>query len=378
MTASRLSPGGRPRRRGGYATLLFILFMTLIGLTAVSLTINYGYWALAQRNLQVRSDALALSAVFEVLDEELLQDPLVSSGQADDVMDAENTVEAYRMFSNANHSSRLQIEMADVTTTAGEVINVNLPPTGMNFNAMSPFNTLRVDIERDAMGANPLVSLFQYVGAPTAVTVRARTFATLDSHLVGFAPSGMVPTLAAPIAIHDTAWFVDRPAANLDIDNDDRRELLVQLLADNGTGTANAVLIDYDQTGMFTPTPGTLADQITMGIFPADLGGSTLIKTDTVPATQLSPAGTGTDQLVNAFNSIQGEIRIFPIYSGPFANPTTITGFVAAEIISAQNIGGGDERLQVRIEPAFLLDRTAITDPNEPLNTYIHKVRLTH
>ena len=67
------------------------------------------------------------------------------------------------------------------------------------------------------------------------------------------------------------------------------------------------------------------------------------------------------------------------MYSGAYSNPLEITGFVAGTVLEAENVGGTSDQLRVRLEPAFLVHATVMTDavsPGVSENTYIHKLRL--
>ena len=113
-------------------------------------------------------------------------------------------------------------------------------------------------------------------------------------------------------------------------------------------------------------------------LYPAALGPATMGMPLPLPATQASPGNT--NSLVAALNSVAASTdprRIFPLYSNPFTDPLSITGFIAAEILAAANTGGGgSNELNVTIEPAFIVHFTATTAPGEMENTYIHKLRL--
>ena len=70
--------------------------------------------------------------------------------------------------------------------------------------------------------------------------------------------------------------------------------------------------------------------------------------------------------------------RAFPIYVGGYSEPLEIVGFIGARVLGAANTGsGGAQRLSVTLEPEFIVHFTAETDPAQPENTYVHKVRLT-
>ena len=386
------------RRRGHITTLL--LFSMPIGLLFAALVINWVFASTTNRRYQHLSDTFALSSAFTLLDEETLMD--MPPDDTDDQADAAAEVDMRRMQNNGALATRWQLDASHVLVSVGRVEDVTMPVMGANFDEMpmpacdgatspcSQFNTVRVKIERPRSGANPFELMFrQFQGAPSVVDQFTVSYATLDSRLTGFAPEAARPTPLVPLAILDSAWFTDRPAAMDDTTNANGRfELDIDLNDDSGGNSSgslaapNGALLDFDDAGPidFAAMPG----QITGGVVPADLAGGMITAHATSPfmnvGTQTTPSGPPSTAIIAAFNTVAASAdprRIFPIYDSFGGGEANLIGFVGATVLSASDIGAGNDQIRVRVEPNFIIHCTATTDPAVDENLYIHKIRLT-
>ena len=379
--ARRMARRQTPARKGFFTVALIILLVVTIVL--LMLVLNWIWMVLNNRDMQRRGDVLALVAISELLDEDLLEDK--SGNQVDDETAAKTSVAVFVEKNNSVAGPALRLDSVNnVNVIAGNVPDVTTPA----FSKAPPFNSLRVELFRYASGVNPVLLIMRGFGSPDAVDIRTASIATLDSRLTGFRPTSSVSSPVVPIAIESTAWFLKRPADMFDVDFNMRFELDAELLSLSGGGITNAALVDFDGS-----TPIEVADmpsQMKFGIFPAgfgtppddlpadELGPATPGSPLPVPATQSSPLNTA--NLVMTLNTVavSGDPRrIFPLYVDPFSDPLNLVGFIAARIVSATNVGSvADPQLSVKIEPEFIVHFTATTDPAEVENTYIHKLRL--
>ena len=365
---------GRPRRKG--VLTVFVLLFIFIAILMMMLVLNWIWLVLYNRDMQRRSDLLALVAAPELLDEQLLQDR--PHDQADDAIDAEYIVDVYRKANNRVTSPALRVNRSNVTVKAGRIDNVELP----HFAQTPPYNSVRVALHRFASGPNPARLLIRGFGTPDAVDVTTVSIATLDSRVIGFRPTSTVAAPLVPLAIDTAAWFEDRCARARDSNDNNRYELDVVLRSSSGEGAANAALIDLDEAQPIHLA--VIPDQVTDGTWPIDLthpicGPASPDQPLVVPALQTSP--TNTRAILDAFNTVSDRAdrrRVFPLYDGDGGESLGLVGFVAATVLSAQNIGGDENRLSVTVEPTFLVHSTAVTttDPRVRENIYIHKLRL--
>ena len=375
--AEMFGHGRRIRARRAGVLTLFAMLLLVIAMGLLVLVINYSWLVLHNRDMQRRSDLLALVSVEELLDENLLAD--LSPNQEDDILAAEDVVEAFRLENNRVASHSQQLESPNVSVAFGRIENVSQPV----FVRQLPYNSLRVELHRYAGGPNPARLLIRGFGTPDAADVTTAGVATLDNRVVGFRPRLDISTPVASLAIQDVAWFVDRLNENLDSNRNNRRELNVLLRPSVGGGAANAAFIDVD--GASPLDLGVVPQLIVDGLLPGDLpvgvlGPAYPGNPVALPASDSSPGNT--DAIVAALNAVaqSGDPRrVFAMYSGAYSNPLEITGFVAGTVLEAENVGGTSDQLRVRLEPAFLVHATVMTDavsPGVPENTYIHKLRL--
>jgi hypothetical protein len=408
--------GGQPmrkprvgRRRAGYTSLFFIMAM-VIGITLAMLVVNWAYLVMVSRRTQQMTDTLARSAVEQLLDEGLLEDdPIVSStvNQSDDVVAAEAEVADLRIKNNQVAAGAFRLAPDDVHVYVGYVADLNLPATGGNFDTSPPagstpagvlLNTLVVESLRKP-GGNPVEILWRGFGTPETINkLSTASYATLDNRVVGFRPTATVNAPLVPLAIESAAWNASRKpggtvddftpsppggpllAANGIVELD---VLLENPLAPMPVGTANSALVDFDGSSPlnFAAMPG----QITGGVAASQIAGGELSPMlpgwPNLPATQANPVNVAA--IAAAFDTVAGSSdprRIFPLYDSfdVMTDEVDLVGFVAANILEVELLAG--PRLRVRIEPAFVVHFTAVTDPNLPdadANVYIHKLRLS-
>ena len=374
MTSRHLRPSRQGANRRGALTFLVLLFL-MTAVFLVMLVLNWNWLVLNNRDIQRRSDILALSAVERLLDEQLLEDR--AGEQWDDKVQAEDGVDWMRRANNRVAPPSSKLDSKNVTVIPGRVASVESPV----FFSDTPYNALRVELHRYATGPNPVLMLMRGFGFDDAADITTVGVACLDSRVVGFRPTSTVATPLAPLAIRASAWFADRPAGGTDSNLNNVLELDVVLRPFGGDGLANGALVDVGQT--LPLNLQGIPDLVRSGVLPSDLadpvfGPATPGSPLSLQASNVSP--TNTDMIVKAFDDVANDAvdtrRIFPIYQGPFVQPLNVVGFVAASVLSAENIGGAADQLCVTVEPAFLVHFTAETDPGVPENIYIHKIRL--
>ena len=399
---TNLSPSLPPRRstsrrapRRGAISLLFVLLMVVFLLLA-ALVLDWAYLVLVQRNMQQRTDLIALAAAPSLLDDDLLHDALgpPNPDQSDDLVDATTVAHDYRQRNNQVGPASFALNADDLRLTFGRVDN---PTDQANPNfflaGQAPFNTIRVEALRLASGANPVARFLQGYWNGSPVDVASTSYATLDNHLVGFRPTEMTNAPVAPLAIDWSAWQTERlqnanpsdPAGATILD------LEVRLASPDPTAEAlapaNAVLVGFDG-----PLDLNLAlHQMTAGVSCFDLpqsGGQLGPATPTMPLSvrgQSTPFTTSyTNELVDRFFQLSqaGPVghRVFPlVHGGGPAGQFNLVGFVAARVLQATML---QNRLVLLIEPVYLVETTAWT--TSPLsvaapqpNLYIHQLRLS-
>jgi len=387
---SRRQRNAGRRRRRGVSSLFLVVFLP-VAIAGIALVLNWIYLVLVHRNMQQRTDLVAVVAVAQLLDEDLLADAPLPD-QSDDVPHAEADVEAFLGMNNDVGPATLQLQMTDVTVTPGFVDNLSQHVADANFDtnppADVPYNTLCIEAQRLATGSNPVALFMKSFGFSEPVTVRCGSYATLDGRLVGFRPTDRAPSPVVPLALSADAWDNQRitDAAN----SNGRMELYATLAPTSGQGPpANAALVAFREIAGDLVNASLLGDQIVEGIYPDNLPGPTHqlgpVWPDALPlpATQ-SISVAGVAALANDFNEViasDDPRRIFPLYESVGSGQAAIVGFVAADVLLATDVavpgGQNGRQLTVVIEPVFIVHFTAWTDPAAPENIYIHKIRLS-
>lgn len=392
---------GRGKLRRGYASVSSIVLIT-IGMATVLLVVNWTYLNLARERTQQLATTLSYSAVAELLDEGQLQDfggaPPVN--QADDLA-AANAVLATPVTGlipqhNAVAGEPLRVNAAtDLTLARVRIEDASSPAVGMNFDptpgATELANTLMVQIARPALGLNPVHLIIRGWGSPDAATIQGVSYATLDSRVVGFAPTATIASPVAPIAISSDAWFSDRTSGSLlDQNANGRPELLVDIRVDSATPAVNGAVVNLNETQL-TLSESDVIDQTYDGIFAADvapggLGPATTDEPMNLTASQEIDSAFAAD-LETALLSViasNDPRRVFPIYDNVTSDSVRIVGYIAATVIDVDiETSMSGDRLRIRLDPEFLIHRTVVTQYTDaanvtvPENVYIHKIRLT-
>lgn len=402
--ATALRPRGAGRRlRRGYVSLLAIMLI-MIGIVTLMLVVNWTYLILASRSTLRLSDTLTLTAVRNLLDEQVLSDTHVfPATQGDDIAQASSDITTagtgFLARNNAAAAPTLRPTVGQLTITPGRVDNaaaVVAAPSNFTTTpaAGQPYNTLVVEIMRAPNSLNPVELIFRGQGSPNAAKITSASYATLDSRVVGFRPLASVRAPVAPLALDGNEWFVTRKNGADDSQFvDGRFELDFVLQPASGLGTANSAMISLNNLSGFSLATAT--NQITNGIGPSDVNGVT----GTLgPLAASAPMPFDSDRtfsvaeantLAAAFSTVASSNnprRAFPIYSGAFTDPSNIVGFIGARVINASVFDPGDgfgQRLRVRLQPDFIIHSTVETQrffpgaTSVPENLYIHKIRLT-
>lgn len=383
-----------PARRGAIS-LLFILLMVVFALLA-AWVLDWAYLVLVQRNMQHRTDLIALAAAPAILDEDQLRDALGPpvADPADDLLDSTAVAHDYRQRNNAVSPAGWALMEDDLRLTFGRVADVNDQTAADYFlPGQTPYNTLRVESLRSATGANPVARFIQgfWIGSP--VDVASTSYATLDNLLIGFRPRESVNAPVVPLAIDWNAWQTERMQSANQADPTGAGVLDIEVRltspdpAAEALAPANAALVGFDGAIDLS----LVLSQITAGVSRFDLPatqGQLGPATPTMPlavASQRSGfSGSYNSELVDRFFQLSqaGTFghRVFPLYSAAGQpDQVDLIGFVAARVLQASLL---QNRLAIVLEPVYLVETTAWTvEPTSapgPLpNLYIHKLRLS-
>lgn len=369
-----------------------MVLLLVVVVAAAGVAINWAYLVTVFQHQQQTADTISLAATPKLLDAELLCN-MPRTG-VDEVAEAKAVADMYRELSNAHVSSRFQLMSEDVICTPGRIDDTRLRGDDFVFVPSPPYNALEVVVHRAADGANPVSHLIGGFVGIEAADVTAASYAMLDGQVVGFRPQRNILAPLAPLAV-SRSGLANRTQ---DLDGDGRLEFVLLLnhsdvaVADDATGALvdlGGIMVDMARIQSQLAAGGVSATELPGGKFgPLGIGPSMMHPNNptplAIPADQASPSETNMDSLVVSLNAIAASdnpTRVFPTYAMVFGGEAHLIGFVAAEIVSAEDEAEGGmtehQRLKVTIEPCFLLHATVWTDPDAAArNLYVRRLRL--
>jgi len=263
---------------------------------------------------------------------------------------------------------------------------------------------VQVTARRTRASNNPLgLLLGSFLGVSSADLV-TRSCATLDDRIVGFKPVANVPVPVVPLAIllndqqgdrQDTwesaitqrgggdsfGYDSDRNRVDSHADRIPELELVSGLPNDAGTNPkSNVALLDLGDGYDFP----TVTNRIRKGLGTQDLGGlAGSLRLDSANRLSLHGSPQLPRELAAAFRDIRGQCRVWPVYAEKKDSPQPnhnfeIVGFVGARVLQVRDTRDG--RLAVRVQPCFVVTRSAIAEPRTssvPKNFYVRKLSIT-
>ena len=373
----RVSRGEKHRARRG-AMVVAVMFFLLIGGLMGALVLNWAELIVVQRTLAGRADAIALAATPSLLDPGLLAG--LPPNPSADFLNAESVADQYRVANNNSGSSTYDVAAGDLTLTAGHLLNATLPPTPANFVAATPYDVLRVDIDRTTADGHPVTQLITSFWNMIGTDVTATSFATVDNRLVGFRPTAAINAPVLPIAIDANAWATERTT---DGNGNGILEMEVRLACTvSGVATANGVVIGYDGPVVHAGVINQINDGLGQSDLPGpnhELGQITSTMPQTFPGEQ-PLTGLFCDDVKNALSALaapnNAPPRVFPLYDAAASSGGNyvIVGFVAARILQVTQDA---DSVMLVVEPCYMIHTTAwIDDTATERNPFIYKLSL--
>lgn len=383
---------------------LVVSLTVLLGVLA--LAVDWAYVNMAHVELSRATEAASLAAAHALVHEDQLRGPY----------------EIARVQRRAVKAAR---EFARVNWTAGEPTDLEFhgnesPESDIQFGHLirtvggpSEFvadssglpDTVQVIARRTGSRNNPLgLLLGPFLGVSSAELV-AQSLATLDDRIVGFAPVGEVPVPMVPLAIllndpqgrRNDTWetaiaqrlggdsFGFDPAKNQVVAGADgipEIELVGSpSQVEASRQAANVSLLDLGDGIAVHATER----RIQFGLEPSDLrrlGGT--LRLDTANHLVLPGTARISTDLADTFQEIRGQCRVWCVYASDAGSSHTATsrftvvGFVGARVLQVRFTDDG--RFALRVQPCFVITRSAIAEPANravPKNFYVRKLSIT-
>lgn len=354
----------RSRRAGNILVLSAIMMVMTMAIMAFALDV--GSLLVARTELQRAADAAALSAAWDLIDQNAL------SGNADATAlgtQARNTAVSYASF-NKVLSNSLSVAASDVEV--GYISDPTDPAATLDTASIEPPNAVRVRVRKSSVLNNPVSFGFARVIGINSQSMEAQATAALITSFDGFRTPGDGGNLGIlPIALDEPtwdnllegggtdAWTWDPATKTASPGSDGIKE--VDLYPKGNGSPGNRGTVDIGSNNNST---SDLSRQITDGVTPADLahhGGE--LKFNASGTLDLNGDTGISAGIKDDLASIIGEPRIIPIFRtvvGPGNNATyTIVKFVGIRILDVK-LTGSQSSKRVVVQPAAMVARGAI------------------
>ncbi|MBI3469117.1 MAG: hypothetical protein HY000_39435 [Planctomycetes bacterium] len=381
-------------RRGG-AVVVLVALLLVVFMVMVASAIDLGMVTLARTELQASADAAALAGAWELLDEDRLKG---TPNLTTEIAAARQKAVDYAALNNVMGHGPV-VDPNTPNDPNGDVVvgYLNDPSDqseSMSFANPTTYNSVQVDVRRSTVRNGPVSLFFGQVFGMSSVAVEASATAAFKDGVVGYKvtpETGNADLL--PLALHVNSWInllngsvtvgdsytYNSATKTVTAGPDGILELNIYPGA-GGTQLPPGNLGTVD-IGSQANSTSDLTRQILYGVNANDLsyfGGSLELGPDgTLPLngeTGLS-AAIGND--LAAISGLPKGICLFNQVSGPGDNATfTIIGFAGIRVMNVKLTGSMNKK-QVVIQPAFVVDDSAMTGPGSGSSYFVYQpVRL--
>lgn len=378
-------------RRGTVAPLLVFSLTTLLACFAFA--VNKSWLWTVREDVKLSADAAALAAAATLVDDDLIRNDVALLPAL--LQRAAETARNYGAINPVRSAPLLLLENPDNAVSGDVVFGVVSLPRAGDFTpvpalstadpAHAQTNSVIITGRQVRSRANAPGMIFGVFAAQGAADVVVTSSATLDRGVRGFRPT-LGPTPLAPVALlsgaapqsfesqvengagldmqrfdRDAGAFVSDPAG------DGVREFPVAYPTDPAhLATASAAIVfvgtsDFDQLSQLLINGVTRDDLNDFGrqlVLP-ETGGRTMAGLD------VGPPGDS-PQIIALYQALEqlrqsAAVRIWPTYSTAAAGQVTVTGFVAARVVSVTP-PAANQPLQFTVQPTVVSRHDAITD----------------
>jgi Flp pilus assembly protein TadG len=362
------------RRRGVVAVIAAALLPAFIGFAALST--DTAVIAVARSQMSTAADAAALAGAWQLADEYRvrgatnLNNEIASANAQAVALGTANTVIGSAPVINANTSNQ----------AGGQVmvgyLDPSTPTSTLDSSAAAApqFNSVQVDILRDAAHGGPVPTVFaQIMGFKGTNILVSSTATALPYSITGFRAVGSLNANLLPIVLDSTTWqemmdglstdeYTYNPTTGQVTSGPDGiYESQLYPVSSGSPGNWGTIKV-----GVSNNSTSTLSSQIQYGITPSQLATfpNSTIQLDTTqsPPSIIFSGNPGISAgIKSALSSIIGNPVVVPIYDEAGGNGSNawyrVIAFQPARILSV-NFQGNPKYLI--IQPCLLNDATAI------------------
>lgn len=370
------------RRRGAIAVFAAISMVVLLGMAA--LVVDAGILYATRAELQRSADAAALAGAEELLNDDRLRgasatlDVFTAARQSAATYAASNVV--YGQLPTLDHDQDIQLGQLNNLANQQELMSL-ADPDG--------FNAVAVHLRKNYIRNGPIDLLFARIFGLQSANLGAEATAAYEGGVVGFRvtpKTGNAELL--PFTLHVDYWnslmnglitIGDNYSYNRETGAvTEGSDGVLELNLYPGAGAdqlppGNFGTVDI---GSNSNSSADIARQIVEGVNETDLsyfGGELQVPVDLNGDTGLS-AG-----IKDELESVIGQARAIPLFNsvtGPGNNSTFhVIKFVGIRIMSVKLTGPMNKK-HVIIQPAYVVDDSAVTDPAASSDFVFQRVRL--
>ncbi len=377
-------------RRAVSFAMTAISIVMLLGMA--SLTVDVGMMYRARAEAQAAADAAAMAGAWQLLDE----DRLKGGGNMTAEISTARTTAAQVAALNVIINTSPSLSANSSNDTEGDIVVGYLSdPDGNPYESLSTadpdgFNTVRVQVRRDAAHSSPIDLFFAGVFGRLTADVSAEAYATFKDGVVGYkvddntGNAGLLPlalkvdawdNLLSGVFTSGDNWTYNESTGTVSAGPDGVFEL--NLYPGGGATQLPPGNFGTVDIGSSNNSTADLSRQIRYGVSAEDLeffGGELALGSD---GTLLLNGDTGLSAAVkDDLVAIKGLPRAIPLFStvaGPGNNSTfTIVGFAGITILDVKLTGSMSSK-QVIVQPAFVVDDAAITGPGSGPSHFVYK-----
>lgn len=383
------------RRRGVSFVMVVISLVMMLGMA--SMTVDIGMMYRARNEAQASADAAAMAAAWRLMDQNRLRGSsyvtavTAASRQAAIELAAHNAIinDPPVLDSNSGNSTTGDIVI-------GRLVDPENATESLSFADPSRFNAVHVLLHRDETRNGPIDLFFAAVFGRDEAEISASARAAFYDGVVGWSVNDTTGDAGLlPFALHVNAWnnllagtqttgdqYTYNPTNGAVTSGGDG---ILELNLYPGGGTGQLPPGNFGTVDIGSPNNSTadLTRQIRYGISEEDLaffGGTLELGMD---GTLGLNGDTGLSAgIKDDLESIIGKPRAIPIFTTVSGNGNnsmyTVVGFVGIRIMYVKLTGSMSSK-KVVIQPAYLLDDSAIVSENTGQSAFVFKpVQLVH
>ena len=379
----------RARRRGVSFAMVVVSLVMMLGMA--SMTVDIGMMYRARNEAQASADAAAMAAAWRLMDQNRLRGPTyvasVSAAARQTAVDfaAANVIinEPPVLDSNSGNSTSGDVVL-------GRLVDPNDAGEEMDFSDPSRYNAVHTFVRRDEVRNGPIELFFANIFGHSDAEITASATAAFYDGVVGWNVTETTGNAGVlPLALHQDAWNAllagtltsgddySYNSSNGNVTGGGDGILELNLYPGAGVGQLPPGNFGTVDIGSENNSTSVIANQILYGLTESDLayhGGSLELGEDgTLPLN----GDTGLSaQLKDPLTEIIGKPRAIPIFNqvaGSGENSIfTVVGWVGVRIMYVKLTGSMSSK-RVIIQPAYLLDDSAVVSENSGQSSFVFK-----